>query len=106
MPKYLVKYSYTQEGVQGLMKEGGTARRDSISAAIAALGGTLETFLYAFGEDDLYLILDLPDQTAMATIALTIGASGAGVISTTVLLTPEEIDQAVQQSFNYRPPGA
>ena len=106
MPKYLVKYSYTLEGVQGLMKEGGTARRDSISAAIAALGGTLETFLYAFGEDDLYLILDLPDQTAMATIALTIGASGAGVISTTVLLTPEEIDQAVQQSFNYRPPGA
>ena len=106
MPKYLVKASYTREGLQGLIKEGGTSRRDSISKGIAALGGTVETFLYAFGEDDAYVILDVPDQVTMAAIALTIGASGAATLSTTVLLTPEEIDQAVNQYVDYRPPGA
>ena len=106
MPKYLVKASHTREGLQGLMNEGGTARRDAISAGITALGGAMETFLYAFGDDDLCVILDVPDQITMAAIALTVGASGAGTVSTTVLLTPEEIDQAVQKSFNYQPPRA
>ena len=106
MPKYLASASYSVEGVGGLLAEGGTSRRDAVSAAIASIGGTVESFYYAFGDDDLYIIMDLPDQVSAAAVGLAIGGAGAISWSTTVLLTPEEIDEAVAKSVEYRPPGA
>ena len=106
MPKYLARASYTSEGLAGLMKEGGTSRRDALSATIASVGGTVEAFYYAFGEDDLYIIMDVPDQAAAAALGLAISAAGAITWSTTALLTPEEIDAAVGTPVEYRPPGA
>ena len=105
MAKYLVRFSYTREGLQGLVKEGGTARRDAAARAVEAAGGTLDAFYYAFGDHDLYAIVDVPDHEAMAAIMLTIGVSGSASGSTTVLLTPEEVDSAVNRSVAYRPPG-
>ena len=106
MPKYLLTASYTPEGLQGLLKDGGTARREAFTAALASVGGTLESMYYAFGQNDLYIVVDMPDRVSMASISLAICATGAVTGNTTVLLTPEEIDQAVQKSINYRPPGA
>ena len=106
MPRYLARASYTNEGLQGLMQEGGTSRRDALGATIASVGGTVEAFYYAFGEDDLYIIMDVPDQAAAAALGLAISAAGAITWNTTVLLTPEEIDEAVGTSVEYRPPGA
>ena len=105
MAKYLARFSYTREGLQGLVAEGGTARRDAAARAVEAAGGTLETFYYAFGDHDLYAIVDVPDHEAMAAIMLTIGTSGSATGSTTVLLTPEEVDAAVNRDVAYRPPG-
>ena len=105
MPKYLARFSYTREGLQGLMQEGGTARRDASARAVEAAGGTLEAFYYAFGDHDLYAIVDVPDQETMAAIMLTIGTSGSATGSTTVLLTPEEVDDAVNRDIAYTPPG-
>jgi len=106
MAKYLIQASYTQSGVQGVIKEGGSGRRDAIAKLLADLGGTLEAFYFAFGEDDVYVIADVPDNTTAAAISLTVGAAGAARTKTVVLLTPEEIDRATQQSVAYRPPGA
>jgi uncharacterized protein with GYD domain len=65
----------------------------------------VEAFYYAFGETDLYIIVDAPDNISVATAVLTVNATGALAVKTTVLLTPEEIDEAVKRSPAYRPPG-
>ncbi len=105
MPKYLIQANYVGDGVKGLLKEGGTSRRAATERAVKSLGGTLEAFYFAFGETDAFAIVDIPDNAGMAAISLTAAASGAVTSKTTVLLTPEEVDEAVKKAPNYRPPG-
>ena len=105
MAKYLYQASYTTEGARGLLKDGGSARREAIEKMTQGLGGTVEALYYAFGADDVYLIVDVPDHITAAAASLAVSATGAINIKTTVLLTPEEIDAAAQKSVAYRPPG-
>ena len=104
MPRFLFTASYTQDGLKGLIKEGGTARRAAVEQLVESLDGTMEAFYWAFGDDDLYLIVELPDNEAAAATALTVTASGAASVKTVVLLTPEEIDEATKRSPAFRPP--
>ena len=106
MPKYMVQASYTREGIQGVVKEGGTSRKDAIGKMIADMGGSLETIYFTFGDDDILVIADLPDNAAAAAIGIAVGASGAATTKTVVLLTPEEIDSASSRTVGYRAPGA
>jgi uncharacterized protein with GYD domain len=106
MARYLIQASYTREGIQGVAREGGSSRRDAISKMIADLGGSLEAFYFAFGEDDAVVIADLPDNVTAAAVGMTVGASGGATTRTTVLLTPEEIDAASGKTVGYRAPGA
>jgi uncharacterized protein with GYD domain len=105
MPKYLWKVSYTVDGVKGLLAEGGTARRDAIRTAVESVGGSVEVCYYAFGTDDLFVIGDVPDEVAAAALSLRTAASGAARSQTTLLLTPEQIDNAMRVDADYRPPG-
>ena len=105
MAKYLFRTSYTQAGVKGLIKEGGTGRRDALRQTVEELGGTLEGFYYAFGDDDLLLIADFPNEEEAAAFSMFVSAAGALTVSCTVLVTPEIIDGAVKKSVTYRPPG-
>lgn len=105
MPKYLQQVSYTAEGARGLQKEGGTKRRRAAQTATEGLGGKLEAFYFAFGDTDVFTIVDMPDAVSAAAVGVALGASGAVTIKTTVLFTPEEMDQAAQKSVAYTPPG-
>ncbi|OFW03083.1 MAG: GYD domain protein [Acidobacteria bacterium RIFCSPLOWO2_12_FULL_59_11] len=105
MPKYLWQVSYNAEGTKGVLKDGGSKRRAVAEKAIKAVGGKLEAFYFAFGEADVYLIADMPDNVSVAAASMAINASGAVRIKTTVLLTLEEIDAATKKSVSYRPPG-
>ena len=105
MSKYLLQANYVGEGVKGLLKEGGTSRRAAVEKAVKSLGGTLEGFYYAFGESDAYVIVEVPDNASMAALALTASASGTVTVKTTVLMTPEEVDEAAKKTPSYRPPG-
>jgi len=105
MAKYLIMASYTAEGAKGLLKEGGTKRRQSAEAAVKSAGGKLEAFYFAFGESDAIVIIDAPDHATVASASLTINASGAVRTKTVVLLTPEEIDQATKKNTTYKAPG-
>lgn len=105
MGKYLVKASYTADGAKGLLKDGGTVRRTGLEKTVQGLGGTLESFNFAFGSDDVFVIADLPNNETAAALCLTIAATGAVRTETVVLLSPEEIDRAAHQSVEYRPPG-
>jgi uncharacterized protein with GYD domain len=105
MAKYLASFRYTSEGTKGLLMEGGTKRRQATEQLIQSLGGKLEAYYFAFGEDDGFAILDGPDNIGAAAASLIVNASGAVSVKVTVLLTPEEVDQVVKRSATYRPPG-
>jgi uncharacterized protein with GYD domain len=105
MPKYLAHASYTVEGLKGLLKDGGTKRREAVEQLAKGLGGTVEAFYYAFGDDDLFVIFDLPDNVSATIGSMVVNASGAAKIKMTVLLTPEEVDEATKKSVDYIPPG-
>ncbi len=105
MPKYLTQCSYTVEGLKGLLKDGGSKRREAVEQLVKGMGGTLEGFYYAFGDNDLYVILDMPDNVSATAVSLAVNASGAVKVKITVLLTPEEVDQATKKTVDYRPPG-
>ena len=106
MPRYLWDVTYTHAGVQGVMKEGGSGRRDMVEKLVANAGGTLEAFYFTFGDNDAVVIAELPDDATAAAVSLTVGASGAATLKTTVLLTPEQLDRAKDQTIAYRAPGA
>jgi uncharacterized protein with GYD domain len=103
--KYLFQANYTDEGLKGLLKDGGSKRRDAVEQAIKGLGGTMEAFYYAFGDADVVGIADLPDNVSATTFSLLVTAAGGAAIKTTVLITPEEVDQAAKKTLDYRPPG-
>ena len=105
MPKYLLQASYSAEGSKGLLKDGGTKRVSAARTLVESLGGKIETFYFAFGETDVVAIVDLPDNAAAAAASLTIAGTGALTGTITVLLTPEDIDQAARKSPKYTAPG-
>lgn len=106
MPKFLVKATYTSEGVKGLLKEGGSKRRAAVQKLVESLGGKVEAFYYAYGDDDALIITDLPDPASGLAISLAVNASGAVRVSVVPLITPEEIDAAAKKTVDYKAPGA
>jgi uncharacterized protein with GYD domain len=106
MARYLIKASYTLDGLRGLHKDGGSARVDAVRKMAQSVGGHLESFDFAFGDDDAYVLCELPDNRAAAAVSLAVGAAGGATTKTIVLLSPEEIDRASRQSVDYRAPGA
>lgn len=106
MAKYLLHVNYTLDGVKGVLAKGGSARKAAAAAAAKSAGGKVESFYFAFGETDVYVVADMPDNAAAAALALTVSAGGGATVSTTVLLTPEEIDTAAGTNVKYKPPGA
>ena len=106
MPKYLFTGSYTELGGKGLMAEGGSKRLEAVTSLFASLGGRLESFHFAFGGDDYFIIGELPDNATAAAASLKVGTSGAVRNRTVVLMTPDELDRAAGVQVSYRPPGA
>ena len=104
MPKYLCQGSYTEHGLKGLVKEGGSKRQTVVEQLVKEMGGKLEAFYFAFGGDDFVIILDLPSNVDMAAVSLAAQASGAVKSRITVLLLPEEIDEAAKRHVNFRLP--
>jgi uncharacterized protein with GYD domain len=105
MAKYLIEASYTPEGIQGLLREGGSGRRAAVQQLFASAGGTIEALYFVFGEDDIIILADVPDNATMAAVSLAVSASGGATSTVRVLLTPEEIDTATKKTIDYRAPG-
>ncbi|MEO6857505.1 MAG: GYD domain-containing protein [Solirubrobacteraceae bacterium] len=106
MAKFLVKASYTAEGAKGVQSAGGTSRRDVVAKMAEGLGGRLESFYFAFGETDAYVVLELPDNVSAAAASIAVNTSGGATSEVVVLLAPEDIDAAAKLSVDYRPPGS
>ena len=105
MAKYLWHVTYTQEGAEGLLAEGGSGRREAVKEMLESVGGSLESFYYALGADDLVVIGELPDNVSAAALSLKTAVGGAARSRTTVLLSPEDLDEASRRHVEYRTPG-
>ena len=88
MPKYLVQGSYTDQGLTGLLKGGGSKRRAMVEQLAKQMGGKLEAFYFAFGSDDFVIVLDLPSNLDMAATAIVAQASGMMKSRVTSCITP------------------
>lgn len=107
MAKYLLKVSYSVEGMKGVMQAGGTSRVKAVEQAVSGVGGSLESFYFAFGGDDVYVIADVPSHAAAVAMAAAVSTSGAvSNYETVVLLSPSEIDEAMDLTVDYAPPGS
>ena len=106
MAKDLITASYSAEGIKGLRKEKASGRRDAVKQAIESVGGRIEAYYMAFGEADVVIIADFPDNVAASANALTVSATGLVRTRTTVLLTVEEVDKSIAMTVRYRGPGA
>lgn len=107
MAKYLIKASYSPEGIKGVMAKGGSSRADAIKKLASGVGGSVEAIYFTFGSDDILVIVEAPSHEAMAAIAGTVGQTGAvSKYETVVLLTPAQIDQAANMTVDYTPPGS
>lgn len=105
MPKFLIKASYTVEGIKGVLAKGGSARLASVKAAVAGMGGSVESFYFALGDHDAFVVVDVPDTVSVAALALRVGASGGASTEVVTLLTPEQVDAAAKMAIGYTPPG-
>ncbi len=105
MAKFMVIGNYTAEGIKGVLKGGGTARVDAVREACKGVGGSVDSFYFAFGGEDVYVVCDLPDNSAAAALAMNVSSAGLVNIRTIVLLTPGEVDEAAKLQVSYKPPG-
>ena len=105
MPKYLIQGRYTPEGLKGLAKDKASGRKAAVQAAMKNLKGKVESFYFTFGSDDVVVIVEAPDNIAVAALSLSIGSTGLVNIRTTPLLTVEEVDQALALPLKFRAPG-
>ena len=105
MAKYLVSVSYTHEGAKGVRQDGGTKRQHVVREAVEGFGGTLETFYFAMGDKDAFVIVDLPDAIAAAALSVAVAASGGARCSSVPLLSPEDMDKACSKKTAYKAPG-
>ncbi|HYZ34821.1 MAG TPA: GYD domain-containing protein [Crenalkalicoccus sp.] len=105
MPKFMIMARYTAEGMQGLRKDKASGREKAVKAACEALGGRLDAIFYALGEDDVFVIIDLPSHVHAAALGANVAASGKATTRTVSLLTVAEMDRALSEEVQYRPPG-
>jgi uncharacterized protein with GYD domain len=106
MAKLLWHGSYSEQGARALVEEGGTKRRAGVDQAVTAMGGTLESMYFAFGDDDFYATVDMPDNVSGAAVSLAAAQAGAVRLKTVVLLTAEDLDEAAKRAHEYQGPGA
>lgn len=105
MTKYLFEANYVGEGIKGLMREGGTKRRDALVDALSSVGGSLESFYYAFGDTDVLGVFDAPTDADAAALSLMINSTGSVNVRLKRLMTPEDLDEAAKKTPAYRAPG-
>lgn len=105
MPSYLMQVAYGSEGLAAIIKNP-QDRTEAVRKPIEKLGGKLNGAWFTFGEYDVAVILEMPDNVSAAALALAFGAGGAcKAVKTTPLLSPAEAVEALKKagSTGYKP---
>jgi uncharacterized protein with GYD domain len=105
MPLYMYQAAYTSESLAAQIKEP-QDRIEVVRPALEAMGGKILAGGYPFGEYDVVVIYEAPDDTTAASVALAVGAGGAArAAKTTRLLSGQEWIESLRkaQGSQYRP---
>jgi uncharacterized protein with GYD domain len=105
MPNFLHQVAYSREGWQALLSHPQN-RIEAVRPAIERLGGKIKHAWFAFGEHDVILITEMPDNISAAAISIAFAGGGAcKSVNTTPLLSAEEAVQAMKKAneSGYRP---
>lgn len=105
MAKYLVQATYSAEGFKGVAKDKASGRKAALEKALASVGAKLDAIYYSFGDYDVALIVDAPDNATVAAVGMAACSTGLARTRTTPLLTVEEADQAIKKGIKYSGPG-
>ena len=108
MPAYLIQFKYAPAAIKGLVGKPDVDHAGQAAAMVASLGGSLLGYWYAFGASDGVVLMDAPDNSAAAAVAMAIGGTGETTrLETTVLLTMDEAREAMLRaaSATHLPPG-
>ena len=106
MGKYLYRLQYTRAGLDGTVKEGFAKREAYFRKSVDGLGGTTEAAYWAYGDTDVFIVVDLPGQDKATGLALSLAETGSFRVTTTTLLTAAEMDAAAKHMPSYRAAGA
>ncbi|MEU4481749.1 GYD domain-containing protein [Micromonospora sp. NPDC023966] len=105
MAMFLLRSTYTADGLNGLIRDGGTKRVDVVRKMVEEAGGRVESMYFAFADDDTYVLCEMPDHRTVAALAIAIGAAGGLQVQVTPLLTPADVDEATRTRTDYTAPG-
>jgi uncharacterized protein with GYD domain len=105
MPQYMLQVSYSREGWQALIAQPQN-RVEVVKQAVEKLGGKVVSAWFAFGDHDVILITEMPDNVSAAGLAIAFAGGGAlKSVHTTPLLSADEALAAMKKAgeSGYRP---
>jgi len=108
MPHYLTQVAYSHEGWEAVVANPQN-RIEAVRPAVEKLGGKIESAWFSFGDYDIVVISEMPDNVSAAAMAMAFAAGGAcKSVQTTSLISPEEAVQALKKARDcgYRPAAA
>ncbi len=108
MPRYLYQLAYTSDSWAAQLKDPQN-RIEKVRGSVEQLGGKIVDAYYAFGEYDIVVILDMPDNVSAAAWAIAIAGGGAAkAAKTTPLMSIDEGIEAIRKGAqsSYRPAGS
>jgi uncharacterized protein with GYD domain len=99
MPQYLVQFSYVSRSIKSLVERPEIDHAGQAAAMVASLGGKLLGYWYSFGEFDGVAVIESPDASVAAAIAMAIRGTGeVSKLQTSVLLTMDEARNAMHKA--------
>jgi uncharacterized protein with GYD domain len=107
LPLYMYQGAYTAESLAAQIKDP-KDRIEVVKPVFEAIGGKIVAAGYPFGEYDVMVVFEAPDDTAAASVALAVAAGGAlRAAKTTRLLSGQEwvaaLGKAQSVAPQYRP---
>lgn len=105
MTLYIYQGTYTAESVAAQIKEPHD-RIEAVRPALEAMGGKIVAAGYPFGGYEVFLLVEVPDDTAATSIGLAVAAGGAfSQAKITRLLSGQEWVESLgkAQGSQYRP---
>ncbi len=108
MTSYLVQFSYVSRSIKALVDKPDVDHAGQATQMVSSVGGKLLGYWYAFGEFDGVVLLEAPDASTAASVAIAIGGTGeVSRLQTTVLLSMDEARDATHKAAaaTHLPPG-
>ncbi len=97
MPYYMTQAKYSKDAVQGMLANPHD-RSGPVGKLIESIGGKLHHIFFAFGEDDVVILYEAPDNASAAGAILAVAGSGSvSAAKTTVLMTVDEAVTAMKK---------